>query len=69
MKTMIDIDDAILELAAKELGTTTKKATVNAALSFVVQRKQRIAALLTADNPLGVGADIGDADIMRLARR
>jgi Arc/MetJ family transcription regulator len=69
MKTMIDLDDAVLELAAKELGTTTKKATVNAALAFVVQRKQRIAALLAADNPLGIGTDIGDADIMRRARR
>lgn len=69
MKTMIDLDNAMLELAAKELGTTTKKATVNAALAFVVQRKQRIAALLATDNPLGVGSDIADVDVMRMARR
>ena len=35
MKTMIDLDDKALSLAAKELGTTTKKDTVNAALEFV----------------------------------
>ncbi len=69
MKTMIDLDDALLELAAKELGTKTKKATVNAALAFVAQRRQRIADLLAADNPFGVGSDIGNDDIMRMARR
>ena len=31
MKTMIDVNDEDLALAAKELGTTTKKDTVNAA--------------------------------------
>jgi Arc/MetJ family transcription regulator len=35
MKTMIDLNDEALDLAAKELGTTTKKDTVNAALEFV----------------------------------
>ncbi len=39
MKTMIDIDDEALELAARELGTTTKKDTVNAALAFVAGRR------------------------------
>ena len=40
MKTMIDLDDDALELAAKELGTTTKKDTVNAALKFVAGRRR-----------------------------
>ncbi|MET0699581.1 MAG: type II toxin-antitoxin system VapB family antitoxin, partial [Mycobacterium sp.] len=35
MKTLIDIDEDVLDAAAKELGTTTKKDTVNAALAYV----------------------------------
>ena len=42
MKTMIDLDDEALSLAARELGTTTKKDTVNAALVFVANRRRRI---------------------------
>lgn len=69
MKTMIDLDDEALELAAKELGTHTKKDTVNGALMFVAARRQRISSLLEEPTSLGVGADIGDAEIMRHARR
>jgi len=66
---MIDIDDETLNLAAKELGTTTKKDTVNAALEFVANRRQRIEQLLDDPYALGVGPDITDPDIMRAARR
>jgi Arc/MetJ family transcription regulator len=69
MKTMIDLDDEALELAARELGTTTKKDTVNAALEFVASRRRRIEQLLDDPYALGVGPDIGDAEIMRAARR
>lgn len=69
MKTMIDLDDEALELAAKELGTTTKKDTVNAALEFVAGRRRRIEQLLDDPYALGVGPDITDPDIMRTARR
>lgn len=69
MKTMIDLDDEALELAAKELGTTTKKDTVNAALEFVASRRRRIEQLLDDPYALGVGHDIADAEIMRQARR
>lgn len=69
MKTMIDLDDEALTLAAKELGTVTKKDTVNAALQFVARRRERIEALLDDPYALGVGPDIADADIMREARR
>jgi Arc/MetJ family transcription regulator len=57
---MIDLDDEALALAAKELGTTTKKDAVNAALAFVAQRRRRIEQLL--DDPLafGVGSDIAE---------
>lgn len=69
MKTMVDLDDEALALAAKELGTTTKKDTVNAALLFVAQRRRRIEQLLDDPHALGLGPDIGDPEIMRQARR
>jgi len=69
MKTVIDIDDEALELAARELGTSTKKDTVNAALAFVASRRRRIDELLGDPIALGVGPDIGDDEIMRQARR
>jgi Arc/MetJ family transcription regulator len=69
MKTMIDLNDDALELAARELGTTTKKDTVNAALQFVAGRRQRIEQLLDDPYALGVGPDIAHPEIMRQARR
>jgi Arc/MetJ family transcription regulator len=69
MKTMIDVDDDALELAARELGTTTKKDTVNAALALVASRRRRIEELLADPLALGVGSDIDDEEIMRQARR
>jgi Arc/MetJ family transcription regulator len=69
MKTMIDLNDEALELAARELGTSTKKDTVNAALQFVASRRQRIEQLLDDPYALGVGPDIADAEVMRQARR
>ena len=69
MKTMIDLDDEALAAAARELGTTTKKDTVNAALSFVAQRRRRIEQLFDDPEALGLGPDIGNQEIMRQARR
>lgn len=69
MKTMIDLDDEALALAARELGTTTKKDTVNAALDFVAERRRRIEQLLDDPYAFGVGPDITDAEVMRQARR
>jgi Arc/MetJ family transcription regulator len=69
MKTMIDLNDDALDLAAKELGTKTKKDTVNAALEFVAGRRRRIEQLLDDPYALGVGPDIADAEVMRQARR
>lgn len=66
---MIDIDDDALALAARELGTTTKKDTVNAALAFVGDRRRRIDALLDDPYALGTGPDITDTEVMRQARR
>ena len=69
MKTMIDLDDEALAAAARELGTTTKKDTVNAALSFVAQRRRRIEQLFDDPQALGLGPDIGNQEVMRQARR
>jgi Arc/MetJ family transcription regulator len=69
MKTVIDLDDEALDLAARELGTSTKKDTVNAALQFVVARRRRIEQLLDGPYALGVGPDITDPEVMRTARR
>jgi Arc/MetJ family transcription regulator len=69
MKTMIDLDNHLLQEAARELGTTTKKDTVHAALSLAATRKLRMTELFKDPLSLGVGADIGNADIMREARR
>ena len=40
-KTLIDIDDDLLEAAREALGTTTKKDTVNTALREVLAAQQR----------------------------
>jgi Arc/MetJ family transcription regulator len=55
-KTLIDLDDEALALAAEELGTSTKVATVNAALREIAYRRaaKNVAALLDElDLPLG----------------
>lgn len=40
-RTILDVDDELLSEAAKIFGTTTKKATVNAALQAAVNREKR----------------------------
>jgi Arc/MetJ family transcription regulator len=57
-KTPVEIDDEALAAAAKVLGTTTKKDTVNAALREVSQRFLRLRAL----EQLGDMADRGEFD-------
>jgi Bacterial antitoxin of type II TA system, VapB len=69
MKTMIDIDEEALAAAARELGTTTKKDTVNAALVFVAERQKRIDALFNNPFRFGAGPDITNAEVMKDARR
>lgn len=66
-RTTIDIDDATLAAAAKELGTATKVETVNAALAFVATRHQRAAAF---DDPLIWGSpELANPKLRRAARR
>lgn len=65
-RTTIDIDDDSLA-AARELGTTSKVETVNAALAYVAARRQRAAAF---DDPLIWGSpDLADPDVRAQARR
>lgn len=77
-KTLIDVDEELLAAAAVELGTGTKKDTVNEALKFVAGRRARVQALIdgaTSEQAdelpglIGVGADISNPEIMRDARR
>jgi Arc/MetJ family transcription regulator len=68
MRTTVDIDDALLAAVQSELGTATKKDTVNEALRYAVERKARSRAIL--DDPFFLGgSDLGDAEVMRGARR
>jgi len=67
VKTVIDVDDVLLEAARSLLGTTTEKATVNAALAEVVAvrgRRQAVARLVADGLP-----DLGDAEVMAAAWR
>jgi Arc/MetJ family transcription regulator len=60
MRTVIDLDDEALAQAAAELGTTSKKDTVNPALAYVEGRRRRVEALLNAPYALRVDPDIDD---------
>ncbi len=68
MRTIIDVDDALLDAAQAELGTTTKKDTVNEALRYVAERNARARAVLDDPFLLG-GSDLTDAEVMSGARR
>ncbi|WP_229403505.1 type II toxin-antitoxin system VapB family antitoxin [Micromonospora okii] len=56
MKTVIDLDDELLERARRELGTKSKKDTIHAALRLAAERTERLDAireLLTIDRDWG----------------
>jgi Arc/MetJ family transcription regulator len=64
-KTLIEIDERYLAAAQRELGTTTKKDTVNAALREVAAlaaRRRDLQRLTSGDLP-----DLEDEDVMRAA--
>jgi Arc/MetJ family transcription regulator len=44
-RTVIDLDDALVAEVARELGTGTKKDTVNTALREVLEHRRRALAL------------------------
>jgi len=65
-RTTNDLDDDVLDAAARELGTTSKVDTVNAALQYVADRRKRAEAF---DDPLIWGTpDLADPDAMARAR-
>ncbi|NUQ95488.1 MAG: type II toxin-antitoxin system VapB family antitoxin [Streptomyces sp.] len=55
-RTVIDLDDEALEAAARELGTTTKRDTINSALREVTARYRRLRALEEARELVADGA-------------
>jgi Arc/MetJ family transcription regulator len=55
-RTVIDLDDDALEEAARELGTTTKRDTINTALREVTARYRRLRALEEARTLTAEGA-------------
>jgi Arc/MetJ family transcription regulator len=64
-KTLIEIDEQYLAAAQRELGTTTKKDTVNAALREVAAlaaRRRDLHRLTTRGLP-----DLEDEEVMRAA--
>lgn len=61
-RTVIDLDDALVDQAAAVYGTSTKVATVNAALADAVNRAKRTAFI----DWLASGGlpDLGDDQVM-----
>lgn len=58
-RTVIDLDDELVAIVAKELGTSTKKDTVNAALREVLETRRRALALTRLrDAATGGGFDL-----------
>jgi len=45
MKTVVDLDEDLLNRARRELGTTTKKDTIHEALRLVAERRTRLEAI------------------------
>ncbi|MBT2391703.1 MULTISPECIES: type II toxin-antitoxin system VapB family antitoxin [Streptomyces] len=66
-RTVIDLDDDALEAAAKELGTATKRDTINTALREVTARYRRLRSLEEARELVAEGAL--DMDILLDKRR
>jgi len=55
-RTVIDLDDELVASVARELGTRTKKDTVNAALREVLTNRQRALALTRLRDAAAEGA-------------
>jgi Arc/MetJ family transcription regulator len=55
-RTVIDLDDELVASVAKELGTTTKKDTVNEALREVLANRRRAVALTRLRDSANDGA-------------
>ncbi len=74
--TSVDVDDELLATVTAELGTTTKRETINEALRLVVEQRERARQLSAPlaqgeswKDRLGLGEDIDDPAVMQQARR
>jgi Arc/MetJ family transcription regulator len=67
MRTTIDIDEEVLQAASRELGTSSKVDTVNAALAFVANRSRLAEAF--ADPLIWGSPDLSDPELRNSARR
>lgn len=65
MRTVVEIDDEALAAAAAELGTGTKKDTINTALRLVATRRARAARVATATHLFGDPAGVDDPEVRR----
>jgi Arc/MetJ family transcription regulator len=68
MITSIDLDEDAYDAAQRELGTKTRKDTVNAALAFVAARGERVARQVSNAFDFW-GTDVADPEVMKEARR
>ena len=55
-RTVIDLDDDLVDAVARALGTRTKKDTVNTALREVLENRRRAVALTRLREAAGDGA-------------
>ncbi|HEY8471183.1 MAG TPA: type II toxin-antitoxin system VapB family antitoxin [Natronosporangium sp.] len=65
MRTVVDIDDEALAAAAAELGTTTKKDTINTALRLIAGRRERAARVAAATHVFGDPKGLDDPAVQR----
>lgn len=61
-RTLVDVDDEALAAAMAVLGTTTKVATINAALRQVAEGDRRAQALRSEGDLAGLYAALADRD-------
>ncbi|TCJ94320.1 type II toxin-antitoxin system VapB family antitoxin [Nocardia alba] len=65
-RTVVDLDDAALAEAARYLGTTTKKDTVNAALREIIDRRRRAEAIARMRAMVATGEiDLPETELAR----
>ncbi|REJ06218.1 type II toxin-antitoxin system VapB family antitoxin [Microbacterium bovistercoris] len=66
-KTLIDVDDALLERAMELTGAATKKAAVNEALAQVVRRGEALGYIDLLST--GIVVELDDPDVIDGAQR
>jgi Arc/MetJ family transcription regulator len=67
-KTLVDVDEGLLEKAAVIAGTITKKDTINVALREMIGRHERAEGIAWLRES-GALADLNDPEVIRSARR